>query len=297
MSLPQRPLDQKRAEASSDMVAVAVAPMPEMSDTLGWYLHRVAETPLFGPETGTALAERMADGSVEARAQMIEANLRLVVAIARSYCAEGGPRLLELIQEGNLGLIEAVDRYDPSRGNRLASYAAWCIRGRILEVLEGDWHLRARRAVHEARHAEVALRAALGREPTLEELSLELDRPPMRVQQLLASSPAPVSLDARITDEGEVSLLDTIEDGASPSPLDQVEDHQLHADLSRVMEQITPRCRKVLELRYGLIDGAPQTLDEVAAQLHVSRERVRQLEAKAIGQLRRLGKGLRGYIH
>ena len=144
--------------------------MPEMSDTLGWYLHRVAETPLLGPEAETALAERMADGSVEARAEMIEANLRLVVAIARSYCAEGGPRLLELIQEGNLGLIEAVDRYDPGRGNRLATYAAWCIRGRILEVLEGDWHLRARRAVHEARHADVALRAALGREPTLEEL-------------------------------------------------------------------------------------------------------------------------------
>ncbi|MBO0702791.1 MAG: sigma-70 family RNA polymerase sigma factor, partial [Candidatus Dormibacteraeota bacterium] len=132
--------------------------LPEMSDTLGWYLHGVAETPRLGPEAEIALARRVAGGSASARAEMIEANLRLVVAIARSYCAEGGPRLLELIQEGNLGLIEAVDRYDPSRGNRFASYAAWCIRGRILEVLEGDWHLRARRSVHEARRAVAALR-------------------------------------------------------------------------------------------------------------------------------------------
>jgi len=279
------------------MSAQAAAALPEVSDTLGWYLHRVAGTPRLGAEAEAALADRVASGCAEARARMIEANLRLVVAVARSYCAEGGPRLLELIQEGNLGLIEAVDRYDPRRGNRFASYAAWCIRGRILAVLEGDWHLRARRSAHEARRAASTLRAALDREPTLEELSLELDRPPMQVQELLASSPAPVSLDARVTAESDVSLLDTIEDAATPSPPEQMEDHQLHADLWQAMQQVTPRCRQVLELRYGLANGTPCTLDEVATRLHVSRERVRQLEAKGIGQLRREGKGLRGYVH
>ena len=273
------------------------AAVSELSDTLGWYLHRVAGTPRLSAEEEAALAARVAAGCAEARAEMIEANLRLVVAVARSYCAEGGPRLLELIQEGNLGLIEAVDRYDPSRGNRFASYAAWCIRGRVLAVLEGDWHLRARRSAHEARHTASTMRAALGREPTLEELSLELDRPPMQVQKLLASSPAPVSLDARITAESDVALLDTIEDSATPTPPEQAEDHQLQADLSHAMARVAPRCRQVLELRYGLGDGTPRTLDEVATRLHVSRERVRQLEAKGIGQLRRESKGLRAYVH
>lgn len=269
----------------------------EVGDTLAWYLRAVAETPRLGPEAEVALAGRVAAGSAPARARMIEANLRLVIAIARSYCPEGGPRLLELIQEGNLGLIEAVDRYDAGRGNRFASYAAWCIRGRILEVVEGDWHLRARRAAHEARRAVTALRTALGREPTLEEIGLELDRPPMRVQELLASTPAPVSLDARMTAEGETSLLEGVEDAVTPSPPEQVEGVQMRRELSRALEHVAPRSRQVLELRYGLVDAAPRTLEEVAARLHVSRERVRQLEARGIAQLRREGKALRGYVH
>lgn len=275
----------------------AVEPAAEVGDTLGWYLHAVAETPRLGPEAETALAQRVAAGSAQARSRMIEANLRLVVAVARSYCPEGGPRLLELIQEGNLGLIEAVDRYDANRGNRFASYAAWCIRGRILEVVEGDWHLRARRAAHEARRAVAALRTALGREPTLEEISLELGRPPMRVQELLASSPTPVSLDARMAAEGETSLLEGVEDEGTPSPPEQVEDVQMRLELFHAMEKVAPRSRQVLELRYGLGGGAPRTLEDVAARLHVSRERVRQLEAKGMAQLRRAGKGLRGYVH
>lgn len=270
---------------------------PGVGDTLGWYLHAVAETPRLGPEAEAALAQRVAAGSTQARARMIEANLRLVVAVARSYCPEGGPRLLELIQEGNLGLIEAVDRYDASRGNRFASYAAWCIRGRILEVVEGDWHLRARRAAHEARRAAASLRSALGREPTLEEVALEVDRPPMRVQELLASTPTPVSLDARLTAEGETSLLESVEDAATPSPPEQVEGFQMRRELSHAMENVTPRSRQVLELRYGLVDETPRTLEEVAGRLHISRERVRQLEARGIAQLRRTGKGLRGYVH
>lgn len=273
------------------------AQTPEVGDTLAWYLHAVAETPRLGPEAEAALAGRVAAGSVPARARMIEANLRLVIAIARSYCPEGGPRLLELIQEGNLGLIEAVDRYDATRRNRFASYAAWCIRGRILEVLEGDWHLRARRAAHEARRAVAALRTALGREPTLDEVALELDRPPMRVQELLASTPAPISLDARLTEEGETSLLEAVEDAVTPGPPEQVEGVQMRRELSHVMEHVAPRSRQVLELRYGLVDDSPRTLEEVAARLHVSRERVRQLEARGIAQLRRESKGLRSYVH
>lgn len=296
MSVQQRILDETPATAGRSGGATAIAATPEMGDTLGWYLHAVARTPRLGPEAEVALAERVAAGFAEARARMIEANLRLVVAIARSYCAEGGPRLLELIQEGNLGLIEAVDRYDPGRGNRFASYAAWCIRGRILEVLEGDWHLRARRAVHEARRAVAVLRAALGREPTLDEVSLELDRPPMQVQALLASSPTPVSLDARITPEADASLLDGVEDAVTPGPPEQVEDSEMRRELTHAMEHVAPRSRHVLELRYGLVDGAPRTLEEVAAWLHVSRERVRQLEARGIAQLRRETKGLRGYV-
>lgn len=267
-----------------------------MGDSLGWYLQALRATPRLGAEEEAALARRVAQGSVAAREQMIEANLRLVVAIARSYCPEGGPRLLELIQEGNLGLIEAVDRYDAGRGNRFASYATWCIRGRILEVVEGDWHLRARRAVHEARRAAASLRTALGREPTFEEVGLELDRPAMQVQELLVSTPGPVSLDAPLSTDGDASLLDAVEDQGEPGPAEQAEGLLLHSDLSRAMEQVPPRSRQVLALRYGLRDGTPCTLDEVAVRLHVSRERVRQLEARGIAQLRRRSKDLRAYV-
>lgn len=284
------------AETGTEAGRKAAGALPEVGDTLGWYLHAVAQTPRLAAEVEAALAERVAAGSTEARARMIEANLRLVVAVARSYCAQGGPRLLELIQEGNLGLIEAVDRYDPGRGNRFASYAAWCIRGRILEALEGDWHLRARRSVHEARQAVAALRASLGREPTLDEVSLELDRPPMRVQELLASSPAPLSLDASISPDSDASLLDGVEDAVTPGPPEQVEDLQMRRGLSHAMEHVAPRSREVLELRYGLVDGSPQTLEEIGARLGLSRERVRQLEARGIAQLRRQSGALRGYV-
>jgi RNA polymerase primary sigma factor len=290
MSIPQ-------VETSIQSQVATGAEPAGVGDSLAWYLHAVAGTPRLGAEAEAALAERVAAGSAEARAQMIEANLRLVVAVARSYCVEGGPRLLELIQEGNLGLIEAVDRYDPSRGNRFASYAGWCIRGRILEVLDGDWHLRARRSVHEARRAVGRLRTALGREPTWDEVGLELERPPMQVQELLASSPTPVSLDAGVTADGDASLIDGVEDAVTPGPLEQVEDHQMRRELSRAMDHVNPRCREVLELRYGLVDGSPRTLDEVGVRLHVSRERVRQLEARGMAQLRREGKGLRGYVN
>lgn len=296
MTLQQPAAEQAPGRAGRDRGAATGDETPGLGDNLGWYLHAVAETPRLGPEAEAALAGRVAAGSPAARARMIEANLRLVVAIARAYCPEGGPRLLELIQEGNLGLIEAVDRYDGTRGNRFASYAGWCIRGRILEAVEGDWHLRARRAAHEARRAVAALRTALGREPALEEIGLELDRPPMRVQELLASTPAPISLDARMTTESETSLLDGVEDAETPSPPEQLEGVQMRRELSCALEQVAPRSRQVLELRYGLLDDAPRTLEEVAARLHVSRERVRQLEAKAIAQLRRQGKGLRGYV-
>lgn len=164
-------------------------------------------------------------------------------------------------------------------------------------MVEGDWHLRARRAAHEARRAAAALRTTLGREPTLEEIGLEVGRPPMRVQELLASSPTPVSLDARMAAEGETSLLEGVEDEGTPSPPEQVEDVQMRLELFHAMEKVAPRSRQVLELRYGLGGGAPRTLEDVAARLHVSRERVRQLEAKGMAQLRRAGKGLRGYVH
>lgn len=270
---------------------------PPVADTLSWYLQAVRESPRLDAEEEAALARRVAQGSAAARERMIRANLRLVVAVARSYCPEAGPRLLELIQEGNLGLIEAVDRYDPSRGNRFASYASWCIRGRILEVLDGDWHLRARRAAHEARRAAAALRSALGREPTDEEVGLEVGRPAMQVQQLLASSASPVSLDLPLSPEGDVSLLDAVEDAGTPGPVEQAETWQLHTDLSRAMEHVAPRARLVLSLRFGLDDGSPCTLEEVASRLHVSRERVRQLEARGMAQLRRDSKGLRAYVH
>lgn len=275
---------------------MSLAEAPVMEDTLGWYLRSVRGTPRLESAAETALAERVASGSAAARAEMIEANLRLVVAIARSYCPEGGPRLLELIQEGNLGLIEAVDRYDAGRGSRFASYAACCIRGRILEVVEGDWHLRARRAAHEARRAAAALRTALGREPTLEEVGLEVGRPPMQVQELLASTPSPASLDAPLAAGGDASMLDLVEDATTPGPADVVEDLQLRSDLARALEHVAPRPRQVLTLRYGLDGDAPRTLDEVAARLDVSRERVRQLEARGIAQLRRESKGLRSFV-
>lgn len=159
-----------------------------------------AGTPRLEADADAAPAGRAAVGSSNDWAQIVEANLRLVVAVARSYCPEGGPRLLELIQEGNLGLIEAVDRYDTTRGSRFASYASWCIRGRILEAPDGDRHLRARRAAHETRRA-APLRTALEREPTFEEVGLEVGRPAMQAQELLASTPGPASLDAPLTPE------------------------------------------------------------------------------------------------
>lgn len=178
---------------------MTTAEAPDRDDTLGWYLRGVRGTPRLEADADAALAGRAAVGSSNARAQIVETNLRLVVAVARSCCPEGGPRLLELIQEGNLGLVEAVDRYHATRGSRFASYASRCVRGRILEALDGDWHLpRARPTRHGARRRRWAPPSSAS--PTFEEVvGLEVGRPAMQVQELLASTPGPASLDAPLT--------------------------------------------------------------------------------------------------
>jgi RNA polymerase primary sigma factor len=272
------------------------APAIAADDGLAPYLAAIGLVPLLTPGEELELAAQAAAGSAEARGRLIEANLRLVVSIAKPYAGRGA-QLLELVQEGNLGLIQAVDRYDHQLGFRFSTYATWWIRQRVVDALGDQLHAHSRRAASKARRTAALLEQELGREPRLGEIALEMGRPDAQVEALLVAHRPLVSLDAQHGDDDDgAALVDLLRDGSAPDPETDAVNRGLRREVVAALEALPARTREVIALRFGMIGGRPHTLEEIAMRLRISRERVRQIEAKGIGRLRRMRRDLHGYV-
>jgi RNA polymerase primary sigma factor len=269
------------------------------ADPLKLYVRQIGSGALLTREEERELARRKDEGDEEAKRQLIESNLRLVMAITRNYTKASVP-LLDLIQEGNLGLIRAVEKFDYRLGYKLSTYATWWIRQAITRAL-ADQGRTIRLPVHVADQVRRLLRARrqlaqkLNHEPTLAELARETQQTEERVRELLELVEIPVSLETPVGD-GESLYGDLIEDIHSLAPHEQSAEQARARELAGALEQLNPRMRRVLSLRFGLDGESPQTLEEVGSQLGITRERVRQLETRALRELRTAAPGLEHYL-
>ena len=261
-----------------------------IEDPVRMYLKEIGKVPLLSAEEEVELAKRMADGDEEAKKRLAEANLRLVVSIAKRYVGRG-MLFLDLIQEGNLGLIKAVEKFDYHKGFKFSTYATWWIRQAITRAI-ADQARTIRIPVHMVETINKLIRVSrqllqeLGREPAPEEIAAELDMPVERVREILKISQEPVSLETPIGEEEDSHLGDFIQDENVPVPADAAAFTLLKEQLDEVLGTLTEREQKVLRLRFGLDDSRARTLEEVGKEFNVTRERIRQIEAKALRKLR-----------
>ncbi len=261
-----------------------------MDDPVRVYLKEIGRVPLLTSEEEIELSIRIADGDEKAKQRLAEANLRLVVSIAKRYVGRG-MQFLDLIQEGNLGLIKAVDKFDYTKGFKFSTYATWWIRQAITRAI-ADQARTIRIPVHmvetinKVKKTSSQLLHKNGRDPSAEEIAEELDMTPDKVREILRLAQEPVSLETPIGEEEDSHLGDFIPDDEALSPADAASISLLKEQLAEVLKTLTPREEKVLSLRYGLEDGHPRTLEEVGKEFNVTRERIRQIEAKALRKLR-----------
>ena len=261
-----------------------------LDDPVRMYLKEIGKIPLLSSEDEIELAKEMELGNEEAQKRLAEANLRLVVSIAKRYVGRG-MQFLDLIQEGNLGLIKAVEKFDYRKGYKFSTYATWWIRQAITRSI-ADQARTIRIPVHMVETINRLVRTSrqllqeLGREPTMEEIGKRVDMPAERVAEIMKMSQDPVSLETPVGEEEDSHLGDFIQDDHVTVPQDAAAYTLLHEQLMEVLGTLTEREQKVLRLRFGLDDGRPRTLEEVGKQFHVTRERIRQIEAKALRKLR-----------
>jgi RNA polymerase primary sigma factor len=272
---------------------------PQTQDPLKLYVRQIGDGRLLNPSEERELARLKDLGDEAAKRRLIEANLRLVMSITRNYTKAGVP-LLDLIQEGNLGLIRAVEKFDYRLGFKLSTYATWWIRQAITRAL-ADQGRTIRLPVHVAEQVRRVMRARrvlaqkLNRDPTIEEVAHESGFPARRVEELLELVEDPVSLETPVGD-GESLYADLIEDVHSDQPDESTAKRLRSAELALALQHLNPRMQRVLSLRFGLEDGKPQTLEQVGAGLGITRERVRQLEARALRELRTVAPDLELYL-
>ena len=261
-----------------------------IDDPVRMYLKEIGRVPLLTADEEVALAKRMQDGDEIAQKRLAEANLRLVVSIAKRYVGRG-MLFLDLIQEGNLGLIKAVEKFDYTKGYKFSTYATWWIRQAITRAI-ADQARTIRIPVHMVETINKLIRVSrqllqqLGREPSPEEIAKEMDISVERVREIMKIAQEPVSLETPIGEEEDSHLGDFIEDQDAPAPADAASFMLLKEQLEEVLDTLTPREEKVLRLRFGLDDGRARTLEEVGQNFGVTRERIRQIEAKALRKLR-----------
>ena len=261
-----------------------------VDDPVKVYLKEIGRVPLLSSEEEIDLAIRIANGDVQAKQRLSEANLRLVVSIAKRYLGRG-MQFLDLIQEGNLGLIKAVDKFDYTKAFKFSTYATWWIRQAITRAI-ADQARTIRIPVHmvetinKVKKVQSQLLHQNGHEPTPDEIADELDLPVDKVREIMRVAQEPVSLETPIGEEEDSHLGDFIPDDGAPAPADAASHTMLREQLSDVLSTLTPREEKVLRLRFGLEDGRSRTLEEVGKEFNVTRERIRQIEAKALRKLR-----------
>ena len=259
-------------------------------DPVRMYLKEIGKVPLLTPEEEVDLATRMADGDEVAKQRMTEANLRLVVSIAKRYVGRG-MLFLDLIQEGNLGLIKAVEKFDYTKGYKFSTYATWWIRQAITRAI-ADQARTIRIPVHMVETINKTIRVSrqllqeLGHDPSAEEIAAEMDMPVDKVRDILKIAQEPVSLETPIGEEEDSHLGDFIPDEDASEPSEAASFSLLREQLEEVLDTLAPREKKVLELRFGIVDGRTRTLEEVGKEFNVTRERIRQIEAKALRKLR-----------
>lgn len=273
-----------------------------IDDPVRMYLKEIGKIPLLTPERELYLAEQIALGNKAAKDELIEANLRLVVSIAKKHVGKG-MYFLDLIQEGNLGLIKAVEKFDYSKGYKFSTYAHWWIRQAITRAIADQARtiripVHMVETIHKVSRTSRQLLQELGREPTTDEIAKFLDMTPEKVLEIKKIAQDPVSLETPIGEEEDSHLGDFVEDNESPAPSDSASYSLLKEQLSNILHTLTTREEQVIRLRFGLDDGRPRTLEEVGKKFDITRERIRQIEAKALRKLRHpsRSKTLRDYL-
>ncbi|MBO6145949.1 MAG: RNA polymerase sigma factor RpoD [Lachnospiraceae bacterium] len=287
--VPPEEIDEEE-EVDIANVDLSVPDSVSIEDPVRMYLKEIGKVPLLSADEEVELAKRMELGDQEAKNKLAEANLRLVVSIAKRYVGRG-MLFLDLIQEGNLGLIKAVEKFDYRKGYKFSTYATWWIRQAITRAI-ADQARTIRIPVHMVETINKLIRVSrqllqeLGREPTPEEIAEEMKMPVDKVREILKISQEPVSLETPIGEEEDSHLGDFIQDEQVPVPAEAAAFELLKEQLNEVLDTLTEREQKVLRLRFGLDDGKARTLEEVGRQFNVTRERIRQIEAKALRKLR-----------
>ena len=283
-------LDEIEAESLEDVAELLFQDGLSMDDSVRIYLKEIGKISLLSAEREMLLAERIALGDEKAKDELISANLRLVVSIAKHH-VDKGMHFLDLIQEGNLGLMKAVEKFDYQKGYKFSTYATWWIRQSITRAL-ADQARTIRIPVHmvETGHkvsrASTQLLQELGREPTNEEIAERLGMPVERVIESIKVAQAPISLDTPVGEEEDSRLGDFVEDTDTPTPVENASYAMLKEQIAEVLHTLSPREEQVIRMRFGLTDGQPHTLEDVGAYFNITRERIRQIEAKAIRKLR-----------
>ena len=274
-----------------------------IDDPVRMYLKDIGKIPLLDPEREAYLAERIALGDQDAKNELVEANLRLVVSIAKKHVGRG-MYFLDLIQEGNLGLMKAVDKFDHTKGYKFSTYATWWIRQAITRAIADQARtiripVHMVETIHRVSRASRQLLQEYGREPTTDEIAEKLGMSADKVREIMKASQDPVSLETPIGEEDDSHLGDFIPDDSSPTPAEAVSYQLLREQLNKVLHTLTPREEMVIKLRFGLEDGRTRTLEEVGKEFNITRERIRQIEAKALRKLRHQSrsKPLKGFLN
>ena len=284
--------EEEAGEENMENLDLSVPEGVGIEDPVRMYLKEIGKVPLLTSEEEIELAKRMELGDEEAKKKLAEANLRLVVSIAKRYVGRG-MQFLDLIQEGNLGLIKAVEKFEYRKGYKFSTYATWWIRQAITRAI-ADQARTIRIPVHMVETINRTIRTSrqltqsLGREPSAAEIAEVMKMPVQRVEEILKIAMDPISLETPVGEEDDTHLGDFIKDNKSEVPPDAAAYTLLQEQLDEVMQTLTDREKKVLALRFGLEDGRSRTLEEVGKEFHVTRERIRQIEAKALRKLRKL---------
>lgn len=282
--------DVSRFSTAEEMTKILTQEGLPVEDPVRMYLKEIGQIPLLDLDTETELARKMYEGDEDAKNRLVESNLRLVVSIAKRYMGKGMV-LLDLIQEGNLGLMKAVEKFDYTKGYKFSTYATWWIRQAISRAIADQSRtiripVHMVETIHKVSRSQRQLLQEYGREATSDEIAADIGMNADKVREIMKISQDPVSLETPIGEADDSHLSDFIPDDDTPTPVDEASYHILREQLGEVLHTLTPREEMVLKLRFGLVDGRTRTLEEVGQEFNITRERIRQIEAKALRKLR-----------